>query len=134
MSDITDQGGTPVRLNIKTVRNTVVIATIDGIDSRDAASALKGQRLYVDRAALPNTDDNEFYHADLIGLAVTLPDGARVGQVGGLHNFGAGDLIEIAADDGADFMVPFTREVVPVVDLVAGRIVVDPPPGLRNEQ
>lgn len=104
------------------------IARIDGVDSRDAAELLRGTGLYVDRAALPETDDeDEFYHADLIGLAAVLADGTVLGRVRAVHDFGAGDLIELAAEDGRILTLPFTRTAVPVVDLAGGTITVAPP-------
>ena len=108
----------------------VVIGWLSGVSDRDRAEALRGLRLYLPRAALPPTDDEEFYHADLIGLEAVLRDGTRLGQVKAVHDFGAGDTLEILRPEGPPAMVPFTRQVVPVVDLDAGRLVVEPPPGL----
>lgn len=111
-----------------------LIARIDGVADRDAAEALKGTRLYAERAALPEPAADEYYHADLIGLRVELGDGTTLGRVRAVHDFGAGDLIEVADDEGqgkaGGLMVPFTVAAVPVVDLEGGRLVVDPPPGL----
>ncbi|MBV9827010.1 MAG: ribosome maturation factor RimM [Alphaproteobacteria bacterium] len=108
----------------------VVVARIPGVDDRDKAEAMRGTRLYLLRAALPPTDEDEFYHADLIGLAVCLGDGTPVGTVRAVHDFGAGDTLEIERPIGQPVMVPFTRAVVPVVDIAGGRLVIDPPPGL----
>jgi 16S rRNA processing protein RimM len=108
----------------------VVIARVAGVADRDAAEALRGLRLYLPRAALPPPGDDEYYHADLIGLDVALGDGTILGRVRAVHDFGAGDTLEIDRAEGQPVMVPFTRAVVPVVDLDAGRLVVDPPPGL----
>jgi 16S rRNA processing protein RimM len=110
----------------------VLIAAISGIDDRDRADALRGLRLYLPRAALPPTEAEEYYHADLIGLAAALPDATPVGTVRAVHDFGAGDTLEIERMQGPPVMVPFTRAVVPVVDLDAGRLVLDPPPGLLD--
>ncbi len=109
-----------------------IIARLDGIDDRDAAEALKGTKLYVPKNVLPEPGDGAFYQDDLIGLRVETEDGARLGTVKAMHNFGAGDIIEIAAEnDGAGdkggLMLPFTTEVVPVVDVERGLIVVAPP-------
>jgi 16S rRNA processing protein RimM len=79
---------------------------------------------------LPPPADEEYYHADLIGLEALLADGTRLGQVRAVHDFGAGDTLEIVRLAGPPAMVPFTRAIVPIVDLAAGRLVVDPPPGL----
>ena len=110
----------------------VVIARIAGVADRDAAEALRGLRLYLPRAALPPPGEDEYYHADLIGLAAVLADGTRIGEVRAVHDFGAGDTLEILRSAGPPAMVPFTRAIVPVVDLAAGRLVVDPPPGLLD--
>ena len=112
-----------------------VIARLDGIDDRDAAESLKGTKLYVPRSILPEPEDGAFYHADLVGLKAETADGEPLGTVKAVHNFGAGDIIEIAPGDndgekdgGKDeLMVPFTIAAVPDVDLESGRIVVSPP-------
>jgi len=106
------------------VRPRLVVARIDGVDDRDAAAALRGTKLYLDRAALPEPEAEEFYHADLIGLACETPDGKSLGKVKAIHDFGAGDVIEI---DGFDAMIPFTQAVVPEVDIAGHRLVVIPP-------
>lgn len=108
------------------------LARLEGVADRTAAEALRGTRLYIDRALLPAPEEDEFYHADLIGLAAELPDGRSIGTVHALYDFGAGDVIEVALPNGATVMVPFTREAVPEVDIAGGRLVVDPPPGLLD--
>ena len=128
-----EQGGRQFALRVTAVRKGVVIANIDGIDDRNAAEALKGVRLYVPRALLP-VPDEEYYHADLIGLRVEREDGALLGEVRALHDFGAGDLIEVIPVGGGNPLVlPFTREAVPVVDIASGRLVVVVPPGLLDD-
>jgi 16S rRNA processing protein RimM len=104
-----------------------VIARIDGIADRTAAEALRGLRLYVPRAALPATQGDEYYRVDLIGLRAELADGTNFGRVIDVQNYGAGDVLEIERPDGATELLPFADRVVPVVDLAAARIVVDPP-------
>ena len=108
----------------------VLIAKIAGIEDRDRADALRGLRLYLRREALPPPAEEEYYHADLIGLRALLPNGETLGEVRAVHDFGAGDTLEIVRPAGPPAMVPFTKAVVPVVDLAAGRLVIDPPPGL----
>lgn len=108
----------------------VLIGRLTGIDDRDRAEALRGLRLYVPYAALPPPGEDEFYHADLIGLEAVLPDGTILGRVRAVHDFGAGDTLEIDRPEGQPVVVPFTRAVVPVVDIADGRLVIDPPPGL----
>jgi 16S rRNA processing protein RimM len=106
-----------------------VVARIPGLDSREAADALRGQLLYVPRSLLPEPEDEEeFYHEDLVGLAAFDPGGEALGRVVAVHNFGAGDLLEVRAPGAESVMVPFTREAVPEVDVKAGRVVVVVPP------
>jgi len=121
---ISDESGSALALQVTEVRPRLVVARIDGVDDRDAAAALRGTKLYLDRAALPEPEAEEFYHADLIGLACETPDGKSLGKVKAIHDFGAGDVIEI---DGFDAMIPFTQAVVPEVDIAGHRLVVIPP-------
>src|SRR5690606_30254814 len=96
--------------------------------------ALKGAKLYIERSVLPPEDDaDDFYHADLIGLSVEDEGGAVLGSVRAIYDFGAGDVLEIAPDKGRTFMVPFTREAVPVVDVAGGRLVVTPLPVMEDD-
>ena len=106
------------------------VVRFEGVDDRDAAAALTGTDLGVERAALPAAEADEFYHADLVGLAAVDEGGAPLGRVTAVVNYGAGDLLDLATDDGKTVLVPFTRAVVPEVDIGAGRLVVVPPPGL----
>ena len=101
-----------------------IAVRIAGINDRAAAEALKGQRLYVHRERLPAPAPDEFYHADLIGLAVVRSTGAKIGTVRGVNDFGAGDVLEIVDETGALTMVPFTRDAVPEIDIAARRVVV----------
>jgi 16S rRNA processing protein RimM len=128
LEDETGEG----RYKLRLVGNAkgVLIAKLPGIEDRDRAEALRGLRLYLPRAALPPPGEEEYYHADLIGLEAALADGTPIGHVRAVHDFGAGDTLDIARPHGPPVMVPFTRAVVPVVDLDAGRLVLDPPPGL----
>jgi 16S rRNA processing protein RimM len=118
----------------------VVIATLSGVTDRNAAEALKGLQLFVDRDRLPPAEDDEFYHADLLGLAAELvgddPAGAGsrvLGRITAVYDFGAGDAIEVTQADGVVVMVPFTKAAVPTVDLKAGKVVIDPPAGLFDK-
>lgn len=116
-------------LTVHGLHKGTVLAAIDGVNDRDAALALKGVRLYVDRSALPEVlEEDTFYHADLIGLPVEDTAGTLLGRVTAVHDFGAGDMLEIATPDGGERVLPFTKAVVPRVDLAQGRIVADPPP------
>jgi 16S rRNA processing protein RimM len=104
-----------------------VIARIEGVADRSAAESLRGLRLYVPRAALPATQADEYYRIDLIGLEAELADGSKFGRIVDVQNYGAGDVLEIERPDGATELLPFADRMVPVVDLAAGRVVVDPP-------
>ena len=108
------------------------VARLSGIRDRDAASALANTKLYVPRERLPETAEaDEFYHADLVGLAVVDPAGKTLGTVVAVHNFGAGDLIEVRTETGGNTeMVPFDTTHVPAVDVAAGKLIVDPSAGL----
>jgi 16S rRNA processing protein RimM len=110
------------------------IARLSGVGDRDAARALANAKLYVPRERLPEPKAaDEFYHADLIGLAVLDGAGEQLGTVVAIHNFGAGDLIEVQqAAGGATQMLPFDQATVPLVDIAAGRIVVAVPPAMRS--
>ena len=111
----------------------VLIGHLSGIADRNQAEAARGLRLYLQRAVLPPTEADEYYHTDLIGLEAVLSDGTAVGRVRAVHDFGAGDTLEIARDEAPPLVVPFTCAIVPSVDLAAGRLVIDPPPGLLDE-
>jgi 16S rRNA processing protein RimM len=112
----------------------VLIMRLGGVSDRDAAEALKGVRLYLPRAALPEPGEEEYYHADLVGLEARLTDGTALGRVKAVHEFGAGDSLEVERPDGRTLFVPFTTAVVPEVDIKAGRLVIDPPDGLLDNR
>jgi 16S rRNA processing protein RimM len=101
-----------------------LVAMLKGITTREDAERLNGIELYIARDKLPATDDDEYYHADLIGLAAVDTNGAVIGRVVAIHNFGAGDIIEIAPPEGSTLMLPFTNAVVPTVDIAGGRVVI----------
>ena len=105
----------------------VVVAKFRGVDDRDAAERLNGLSLFADRAAFPAPGEDEFYHADLIGLDAFSAAGEPLGAVVAVHNFGAGDILEIAPRRGRPLLVPFTKEAVPDIDTARGRLVVAPP-------
>jgi len=104
-----------------------LVATLKGVSTREDAERLNGIELYVAREKLPETDEDEYYHADLIGLAAVTAANEPIGRVIAIHNFGAGDIIEIAPAQGASMLLPFTNATVPTVDLVNGRVVVELP-------
>jgi 16S rRNA processing protein RimM len=110
-------------IEIQSVRVTpkALIARIKGVATREAAGALAGTRLYLPRARLPERDADEWYHADLIGLRAVDHDAMAIGRVVAVHNFGAGDIIEIErAEGGENLLVSFTEATVPEIDLEAG--------------
>ena len=105
-------------------------AKLSGVRSKEAADLLKGVRLFASRDNLPNLPDDEFYHVDLIGLAVFDTGGVQIGHVKAMHDHGAGDLMEVEGPGlKSSAMLPFTQACVPTVDLESGRVVVDPPDG-----
>jgi 16S rRNA processing protein RimM len=117
------------RFEIESVRpaKDMLVARLKGVTDRNAAEALTNVRLYVAREKLPQAEAGEFYHADLVGLAAQKQNGETVGIVKAIHNFGAGDLLEIEPPDGATIMLPFNESTVPLVDVAGGKIVIEPP-------
>ncbi|MDD9725597.1 ribosome maturation factor RimM [Roseovarius sp. SK2] len=108
-----------------------LIARLSGVATKEQAEALRGLRLFVDRDRLPNLPDDEYYHADLIGLEVFDTGGASLGRVKSVLNHGASDILEIHGPGlKSTVLLPFTLEAVPTVDLASGRIIADPPEGL----
>jgi 16S rRNA processing protein RimM len=122
-----DETGRMVEIESLQVTPKGLIARLKGVTTREGAEALTRTKLYVPRDRLPERGEEEWYHAELIGLAAFAPDGAQLGSVLAVHNFGAGDLIEIAPPEGATLLVPFTRDAVPEVDVEGGRLIVVPP-------
>ena len=109
------------------------MATLLGVATREEAERLNGLELYIAREKLPATDEDEYYHADLIGLAAVTPANEPLGRVIAIHNFGAGDIIEIAPAQGATMLLPFTNTVVPSVDLNGGRVVIELPVEIEGD-
>jgi 16S rRNA processing protein RimM len=124
---LTDDAGRSYKLGVVGLARGAVLAAIDGVGDRNAAETLKGVRLYVDRAKLPEPDEGEFYREDLVGLDALLADGTKVGEVISVEDYGAGDVIEIARPGQKTLLLPFTDATVPVVDVAGGRIVIAPP-------
>ncbi|MHC2277049.1 16S rRNA processing protein RimM [Bradyrhizobium diazoefficiens] len=111
-----------------------LVATFKGVTTRDEAERLNGIELYVAREKLPATDEDEYYHTDLIGLAAVTTDGEPLGRVLAIHNFGAGDIIEIAPPKGTSLLLPFSNAVVPEVDVAGGRVVVALPQEIASDE
>ena len=106
----------------------VVVVRFKGLDDRNAAEALNGVKLFVARAVLPPPEDeDEFLHADLVGLRAETEQGEQLGHVSAIHNFGGGDMLELQPARGPSLLFAFTRVVVPVIDIAGGRVVIAPP-------
>ena len=115
--------------------NGHLVVRFKGVDDRNEAEKLTHIQLFVPRERLPEQDGEKFYHADLIGLRVETKNGETLGEVIAVPNYGASDLLEIRpAKSGAALLIPFVEEFVPEVDVAGGRIVVDPPVGLFEEE
>jgi len=128
-----DADGEPVALTLRNPVKGQFLAEVEDIADRDAAAALQGTRLYVSRDALPDLPEDEYYHSDLIGLPVDLVDDQRLGTIRAVYDFGAGDVLELVLEKGGIAMLPFTKEVVPVVNIGEGRLIAVPPAGLLPE-
>ena len=107
-----------------------LLVHLNGVEDRGAAESLKGTRLYIPKSALPETKEDEFYFSDLEGLRADLVDGVCLGWVKGVHDFGAGAILEIFGEEVGTVMVPFTKVAVPEVDKASGKVIIDPPIGL----
>ncbi len=110
-----------------------LVAQFKGVTTRDEAERLNGLELYVPREKLPATDEDEYYHADLIGLAAVTTADQPLGRVVAIHNFGAGDILEIAPPQGATMLLPFTNAVVPMVDIAGGRVLIELPQEVEGD-
>ncbi len=131
---VTEDGARTFDVVISAAIKNGFAARLSGIRSKEAADALRGTRLYAERTALPDLAEDEFYYADLIGLTALDPGGAILGRISAVHNHGATDLLELhSAAGGQTVLVPFTQEIVPNVDVTAGRVIIDPPPGLFDD-
>ena len=114
--------------------NGLVIVSAPEVTDCVMAQALRGTPLEVDRAALPEAGDDELYHADLIGMTAEALDGAVLGRLVALHDFGAGEIAEVKPAKGQSLMLPFDPAHVPEIDIEAGRIILDPPDGFLEPE
>jgi 16S rRNA processing protein RimM len=115
------EDGTVVTIASLRPQGKHLVARLKGVDSREAAEKLTNVGLFVDRSQLADdVEDDEFYHSDLIGIAVRDETGAPLGRVAMIHDFGAGDIVEIRLGTGRSVMVPFTKAAVPAVSLSDG--------------
>src|SRR5258705_9747116 len=110
-----------------------LVATVKGVATREGAERLNGVELYVAREKLPATSEDEYYHADLVGVAAVNAAGEPLGRVIAIYNFGAGDIIEIAPPNGTTMLLPFSNAVVPTVDLEGGRVVIELPDEVEGD-
>ncbi|WP_438992235.1 ribosome maturation factor RimM [Lentibacter sp.] len=127
----TEDGARSFTVHLTRQINNGFSARLSDIATKEEADALRGTQLYAERSQLPSLPDDEFYHADLVNLMVLDTGGAELGTVKAVQNHGAGDLLEIQVKAGsATVLLPFTKAIVPTVDLATGRIIADPPEGL----
>jgi len=135
--ELTDVAGAR-RFKIATLRplkDDMVVVRLDGVADRDAAAALTGVELFARRENMPPPDEDEFYHADLVGLRAETAQGEEIGRVVALSNYGAGDILEVAPKGGGETLLfPFTKAVAPEVDVTGGRIVIAPPREVEGEE
>lgn len=125
----TDRAGLTITIEAARLNKNVLVARVKGVHDRNAAELLNGVSLFVDRSRLPDPDDeDDFYHADLIGLDARLDTGVSIGEVSALLNYGAGDLLEVRDPRSGDtFLYPFTKAVVPTIRIADGFLVIAPP-------
>ena len=129
----TEGGRTLEIASVRAVKAGSAIVQFKGIDDRSTAESLANVKLLVERAALPATAKDEFYHADLVGLRALDAEGRTIGAVIAIHNFGAGDVIELSRTEGGTLLLPFTRETVPTIDLAEKFVVVAEPKDVEAE-
>lgn len=122
-----EDGTRRFKLKVTGEAKGLVIARLEGVNDRDAAEAMRGTRFFVPRERLPELEEDEFLYTDLVGLKAEGEDGAVLGTVKGVADFGAGELLDITLAGGGSLMVPFTKAAVPVVDIANKRLVVIPP-------
>jgi 16S rRNA processing protein RimM len=124
-----------VLLQMRAQGKDMLVARVEGVNDREAAQRLTGVELYLPRDKLPPPEEDEFYLADLVGLRAERVDGAPLGQVIALRNFGAGDILEVRPSAGGEsLMFPFTKAVVPIVDVVGGSVTIAPPEEVEGEE
>jgi 16S rRNA processing protein RimM len=126
-----DETGHVIEIEALRATPKALIARVKGVTTREGAEALTGTKLYIPRSRLPEREEEEWYHAELIGLAALDRGGVTIGRVVAIQNFGAGDLLELApANGGPTVLIPFTRVTVPEIDVEGERLTLVPPAGL----
>ena len=121
-----DAKGNKYTIRTARIQKNVVVVTINEIADRNGAELLNGTELFVDRSALPEDDEDEFYQSDIVGMAVESVDGAAIGTVIAFHDFGAGEVIEIKPERGSSVMIPFSEAAVPDIDVERRVMIVEP--------
>ena len=121
-----DAKGNKYTIRTARIQKNVVVVTINEISDRNGAELLNGTELFVDRSALPEDDEDEFYQSDIVGMAVESVDGAAIGTVIAFHDFGAGEVIEIKPERGPSVMIPFSEAAVPDIDVERRVMIVEP--------
>ncbi|MEF3366885.1 ribosome maturation factor RimM [Methylocystis sp. 9N] len=134
---LTDESGARAfrLLSVRPQGKDMLVARVEGVTDRPGAEALTGVELYLPREKLPAPEEDEFYLADLIGLRAEMRDGTLIGPIVAVRNFGAGDILEVAPEAGGEtLMFPFTKAVVPTIDLPAGRVLIAPPAEVEEDE
>lgn len=126
---LTDESGARAfkLVSARPVKDDMLVVRVEGVNDRTAAEKLTNITLAIAREDLPPADEEEFYHADLLGLRAETREGALIGKIAAVLNFGAGDILDVRPEEGDSLLLPFTKKVVPVVDIAGGRVVVEPP-------
>ncbi len=125
--------GRLLHLKVKSVSpKGTVIAVAQEVTDRNEAEVMRGLELFIKRDALPPTADDEVYHSDLVGLEARDNDGVAIGVIVGLHDFGAGDIIEVKPPSGPTMMLPFAHEYRDEVRLEEGFVTLLPPQGMME--
>jgi 16S rRNA processing protein RimM len=133
---LTDKNGARAFVfdSLRPLKDDMLVARVAGVATRDAAEALKGVEIFARRDQLPPPALDEFYYDDLVGLEAVDAAGGRIGRVASLVNYGAGDVLEIAPDQGREtLLLPFTKGVARRIDFDAGRIVIERPREVEAE-
>lgn len=125
--EVHDHEGRKFVMEITSIRREMAIVQLQGVTRKEQADELIGRELFIDRSQLPETEGRRFYLDDLVGMEVVSATGKRAGEVTACHNYGAGDIIEIAFDNGSSDLFPFDRETFPDVNLEGGQLVFSPP-------
>ncbi len=134
---LTDKAGARVFAfeSLRPLKDEMLVARVTGVSTRESAQALNGVEIFARREQLPPPGEDEFYYGDLVGLAAVTRQGVGLGRVVALSNFGAGDILEIAPEGGAEtLLMPFTRAVALEIDFAHGRIVIEPPREIEGEK